>query len=208
MVSTALDAVPTPPCAQLLGWRILDARPEEGWNRIGFHGKPEFRNPAGLIQGGILSAMLDDTMGPTKFVKTNGRFYTYSDDPYEYQLSCPAKVGPILGDATALSWERPSLSSKADSWMKPDVCSRPPLPIAARGSGQSHWATAELEDPPDQRPTTGANLARREKVGARTKTSKIRGVAAARLHHSVSCIYLALYINADLFIFSDQLWIS
>jgi acyl-coenzyme A thioesterase PaaI-like protein len=31
--------------------------------------------PAGLIQGGILSAMLDDTMGPAVFVKTEGRLY-------------------------------------------------------------------------------------------------------------------------------------
>jgi len=56
--------------------RVLDAGPEEGWNRIGFEGKPEFRNrsrAAGLIQGGILPAMLDDTMGPAVFLKTNGR---------------------------------------------------------------------------------------------------------------------------------------
>src|SRR5580692_6803447 len=50
MISTVLDAIPTPPCSQLLGWRVLDARPEDGWIRIGFDGKPKFRNPAGLIQ--------------------------------------------------------------------------------------------------------------------------------------------------------------
>ena len=43
---------------------------------IGFDGKPEFCNPAGFIEGGILSAMLDDTMGPALFVMTDGGRYT------------------------------------------------------------------------------------------------------------------------------------
>ena len=41
MISTALDAIPTPPCSQLLGWRVLDARPEDSWIRIGFEGQPD-----------------------------------------------------------------------------------------------------------------------------------------------------------------------
>ena len=99
MIPTALDAIPTPPCSKLLGWRPLDARPEKGWIRIGFLGKPEFCNPAGLIQGGILSAMLDDTMGPAVFVKTEGRLYTATIS-MNISFLAPAKVGPIFGEAT------------------------------------------------------------------------------------------------------------
>src|SRR5271154_3567846 len=102
MISTALDAIPTPPCSQLLGWRVLDARPEDSWIRIGFEGKPEFRNPAGFIQGGILSAMLDDTMGPAVFVKTNGRLYTATIS-MNISFLAPAKVGPIIGEATVVT---------------------------------------------------------------------------------------------------------
>ena len=76
MIATALDNLPAPPCARLLGWHLLDARPEEGWIRIGFDGKRDFCNPAGFVQGGILSAMLDDTMGPAVFAMTEGRLYT------------------------------------------------------------------------------------------------------------------------------------
>jgi uncharacterized protein (TIGR00369 family) len=101
MISTASTRFPTPPCSQLLGWRVLDARPEEGWIRIGFDGKPEFRNPAGLIQGGILSAMLDDTMGPAAFIKTNGRLYTATIS-MNISFLAPAKVGPIIGEATVV----------------------------------------------------------------------------------------------------------
>jgi hypothetical protein len=76
MISTALDGFTAPPSSRLLGWRLLDARSSDGWVRIGFDGKPEFCNPAGFIQGGILSAMLDDTMGPAVFVMSEGRLYT------------------------------------------------------------------------------------------------------------------------------------
>ena len=50
-VSTALDGLPRPPCAELLGWEVVDARPADGWIRIRFEGRPEFVNPAGYIQG-------------------------------------------------------------------------------------------------------------------------------------------------------------
>lgn len=101
MIPTALDAIPTPPSSKMLGWRPLDARPEEGWIRIGFDGKPDFCNPAGFIQGGILSAMLDDTMGPAVFVKTEGRLYTATIS-MNVSFMAPAKIGPIFGEATVV----------------------------------------------------------------------------------------------------------
>lgn len=98
MVKTALDDFPRPPCAVLLGWRLLDARPEEGWIRLAFEAKPEFCNPAGFIQGGMLSAMLDDTMGPAVLVMSQGRLYTTTISMTVNFLS-PARPGPIIGEA-------------------------------------------------------------------------------------------------------------
>ena len=98
MISTALDRLTAPPSSKLLGWHLLDARPAEGWIRIGFDGKAEFCNPAGFIQGGILSAMLDDTMGPAVFVMTEGKLYTATITMTVNFLS-PARVGPIVGEA-------------------------------------------------------------------------------------------------------------
>jgi acyl-coenzyme A thioesterase PaaI-like protein len=57
MYRTLLDDIPVPPSAKLLGWRLLDVRPWDGWLKVGFNGRAEFCNPAGFIQGGILSAM-------------------------------------------------------------------------------------------------------------------------------------------------------
>jgi uncharacterized protein (TIGR00369 family) len=99
MIATALDHIPMPPCAKLLGWRLVDARPQDGWIKIGFDGKPDFCNPAGFVQGGILSAMLDDTMGPAVFVMTEGRLYT-TTITMNVNFLAPAKPGPITGEAT------------------------------------------------------------------------------------------------------------
>jgi uncharacterized protein (TIGR00369 family) len=98
MISTALDRLTAPPSSKLLGWHLLDARPRDGWIRIGFDGKPEFCNPAGFIQGGILSAMLDDTMGPAVFVMTDGKLYT-ATITMTVNFLAPAKVGAIVGEA-------------------------------------------------------------------------------------------------------------
>jgi uncharacterized protein (TIGR00369 family) len=98
MIKTALDGFNVPPCSRMLGWRLLDARPEEGWVRIGFDGRPEFCNPAGFIQGGILAAMLDDTMGPAAFIKTEGRLYTATIG-MNVNFLAPARVGPLVGEA-------------------------------------------------------------------------------------------------------------
>jgi uncharacterized protein (TIGR00369 family) len=56
--------LPEPPAAKTLGMIIVRVDSETGELEAEFDGKREFTNPAGNIQGGFLSAMLDDTMGP------------------------------------------------------------------------------------------------------------------------------------------------
>jgi hypothetical protein len=50
-----------PPVAQLLGWTLLSIDPGRGEIRVRFEAKPDFLNPAGTVQGGILSAMNFET---------------------------------------------------------------------------------------------------------------------------------------------------
>ena len=50
------------------------------------------------MQGGILSAMLDDTMGPAVFAMTDGKLYTATITMTVNFLG-PAKPGPIIGEA-------------------------------------------------------------------------------------------------------------
>jgi uncharacterized protein (TIGR00369 family) len=98
MIKTALDDIPTPPSAKLLGWRLLDARPNDGWLKVGFDGRPEFCNPAGFVQGGILSTILDDSMGPAVMVMSEGKFYTTTIS-LTVNFLAPAKPGPLVVEA-------------------------------------------------------------------------------------------------------------
>jgi acyl-coenzyme A thioesterase PaaI-like protein len=55
---------PLPAAAVTLGWELISASPEEGTIEVAFTASAKFLNPAGVIQGGFLAAMLDDTLGP------------------------------------------------------------------------------------------------------------------------------------------------
>lgn len=98
MPETIMDQFAMPPCAKLLGWHMIEADPEMGRVRIGFEGRPEFCNPAGFIQGGLLSAMLDDTMGPAVLVYTNGAVYAPTIS-MTVNFLAPARVGKLIGEA-------------------------------------------------------------------------------------------------------------
>ena len=55
---------PPPPAAVTLGFKLLEIDPDRGTIRVQFEGKREFLNPMGVVQGGFVAAMLDDTLGP------------------------------------------------------------------------------------------------------------------------------------------------
>ena len=96
-VSTALDGLPRPPCAETLGWEVVDARPADGWIRTRFEASPAFLNPAGFVQGVFLAAMLDDTMGPAMFIYSEGRLFTPTIEMHVSFLA-PARAGPLYGE--------------------------------------------------------------------------------------------------------------
>jgi uncharacterized protein (TIGR00369 family) len=55
---------PAPPAAALLGWTLSWVAPERGEIEVFFTAHDGLTNPMGNVQGGLLSAMLDDTLGP------------------------------------------------------------------------------------------------------------------------------------------------
>lgn len=96
-MKSVFDRFPTPPCAATLGWRLIKADEESGAVRIGFEASHEFCNPAGFIQGGFLTAMLDDTMGPAVLVKSRGTLFTATID-LNVSFLAPARPGPLTGE--------------------------------------------------------------------------------------------------------------
>jgi len=59
------DPARHPPSARHLGFELIDFSVDEGWAEVAFTPRPEFANPAGMVQGGFVCAMLDDAMGVT-----------------------------------------------------------------------------------------------------------------------------------------------
>ena len=56
--------IPPPNIAGALNIEFLDIDTDKRTLKTGFNIGSEFTNPAGHVQGGIIAAMLDDTMGP------------------------------------------------------------------------------------------------------------------------------------------------
>jgi len=89
--------IPRSPIADFLGWHLLAHDQAKGWVRIGFHSRDEILNPAGVVQGGILAAMLDDCMGPAAWIMTKGARYTATID-MNISFLAPARPGPLTGE--------------------------------------------------------------------------------------------------------------
>lgn len=89
----------TAPAAPIhLGWTLLDFDFERGWIKVGFTPKPEFLNSAGHVQGGFISAMLDDALGPSVIIRTKGEMMGPTIDLHTHFLS-PLKLGPVTCEA-------------------------------------------------------------------------------------------------------------
>ncbi|MFB9209251.1 PaaI family thioesterase [Nonomuraea spiralis] len=87
---------PPPPAAALLGWELVAVDPEAGTIEVAFAAGEQFTNPVGVIQGGFLAAMLDDTLGPALVATLpEDRFAPTLD--LHVQFLRPARPGRLVG---------------------------------------------------------------------------------------------------------------
>ena len=85
-----------PPAAALLGWELVSVDPEAGTIEVAFTATEQFLNPIGMIQGGLLAAMLDDTLGPALVATLGpGQFAPTAD--LHVQFLRPAHPGRLTG---------------------------------------------------------------------------------------------------------------
>ena len=69
-------------------------RPDAGTIEVAFTASDQFLNPAGVIQGGFLAAMLDDTLGPALVATLGpGQFAPTTD--LHVQFLRPARPGRL-----------------------------------------------------------------------------------------------------------------
>jgi uncharacterized protein (TIGR00369 family) len=88
--------VEKPPVAALLGWELVAVDPEAGTIEMAFTATEEFLNPVGVVQGGMLAAMLDDTLGPALVATLGpGQFAPTTD--LHVQFLRPARPGRLVG---------------------------------------------------------------------------------------------------------------
>ncbi len=93
---------PAPPAAELLGFELLDVDPEAGTIHVQFTARAAFTNPIGNIQGGMLAAMLDDTLGPA-LVATLGADEFAPTIELQVHFIRPAKPGRLFGRGRVVS---------------------------------------------------------------------------------------------------------
>ncbi|HEY8546298.1 MAG TPA: PaaI family thioesterase [Acidimicrobiales bacterium] len=88
--------VPPPPAAVTLGFELLAVDPDAGTIEVAFTATEAFLNPIGVVQGGFLAAMLDDTLGPALVATLgDGEFAPTTD--LHVQFLRPAQPGRLVG---------------------------------------------------------------------------------------------------------------
>jgi uncharacterized protein (TIGR00369 family) len=85
-----------PPAAALLGWELLSVDADAGTIEVAFAATDQFLNSAGVIQGGLVAAMLDATLGPALMATLGpGQFAPTTD--LHVQFLRPARPGRLTG---------------------------------------------------------------------------------------------------------------
>lgn len=102
MTSTIFDDLPLPPVAQLLGWKLINVDPQAGAIEVEFLARDEFTNPSGFVQGGMIAAMLDDTLGPAAFAMADGKRMTTTIDLHVHYMR-PVRPGRVTTTAKVVS---------------------------------------------------------------------------------------------------------
>ena len=86
------------PCAAAatLGWSLIEVDQSAGTIKVGFVAKPEFANPIGNVQGGILASMLDETMGPVSLTRLAAGEFAPTVE-FKVGFVRPVPIGKVFG---------------------------------------------------------------------------------------------------------------
>ena len=87
---------PQPPCAQTLGAQFLAV--DDGYCRLRFPLREEYKQSGGIVQGGFLVAMLDNCLGPAiNMVLAPGQYHATIELKVNYFR--PVSQGWLIGEA-------------------------------------------------------------------------------------------------------------
>ena len=93
---SVFDRLTPPATAKLFGTELVAENSSEGVIEFAFHPNETMLNPRGMVQGGIIAAMLDDTMAPALISLTDGKLLPASID-LNVSFIRPVKPGRVIG---------------------------------------------------------------------------------------------------------------
>jgi uncharacterized protein (TIGR00369 family) len=105
MLARFQNARYTPPASKALGFRMLNLNQAEMWVEAEFDVPDTFTNPMGQVQGGFVTAVLDEVMSVAGVVTSN---LTMSMPTLEMKTSFlrPALPGKLRAVGKVLKWGR------------------------------------------------------------------------------------------------------
>lgn len=98
MLARFQDSKKRPPCSDTLGMRLAALSQDEKWVRMEFEVSPAFANPTGAVQGGFISAMMDEAMSTAVIIASN---VTMTAPTLEMKTSYLKRLMPGQASVTA-----------------------------------------------------------------------------------------------------------
>ncbi len=128
-----------PPCSVTLGLEVISIDVDAGTSHVRYEARPEFCNPAGVMQGGFAAAMLDDAIGMLTTLRLAGKAFPSTIDlSTHYQR--PVRPGPVEVRARILTLGRTVIFAESDLYdRRGKLCvqARSSLAIIRLPSGRS-----------------------------------------------------------------------
>lgn len=107
-----------PACTRHLGGELMDYDSDKYWVKIKFTPRPEFSNPIGHVQGGFVTAMLDECFSLAAFLPFDGGMICPTvENKTQYLRPAPMETligeGRVLKSGKSIVFSEATLSTKA-----------------------------------------------------------------------------------------------
>ena len=101
-----------PPCSVALGLEVLALSQSPAWARLAFNAPGDWCNPMGAIQGGFVTAMLDEAMAVAGIV-AGGLGYVVPTLELKTSFLRPCPPGRLEADGRVLRWGAAAVATSA-----------------------------------------------------------------------------------------------
>lgn len=113
VVAKFANAKTRPPCSETLSLELISVDQAKGTVRLKMVGRPEWCNPRGALQGGFVTAMLDEAMAIAGIVAGEMAFAVPTLElKTTFLRPCPA--GPVEAEGRVVRWGKSAAFLEAD----------------------------------------------------------------------------------------------